>query len=68
MIIIISAGALRRDLDVLNKIPASPFLIPARLDDCKVPKRFAEIKYVDLFLDWETGLNHILKALGLVRQ
>ena len=36
----------------------------ARLDDCEIPyERLEDIQYVDLFPDWNRGLNQILQAM-----
>jgi len=40
------------------------FLIPIRLDDCTVPSRIQrETQYVDLFPDWGTGFERILRIM-----
>jgi TIR domain len=52
---------LKEALDVLDEYPESHvFLIPARLDDCRVSdSRLKQIQYVDLFPDWEKGFRKI---------
>ena len=37
----------------------------ARLDDCEIPAELKNIKYVDLFPDWEEGIRSILRAMGV---
>ena len=40
-------------------------IIPARLDNCEIPVILKGLHYVDLFPDWTTGLNQIMKAMGV---
>ena len=56
---------IRYALDCAQRIPLDQvFLIPARLDCCRVPERITrEVQYVDLFPHWETGLQRILSIL-----
>ena len=45
------------------------FLIPARLDDCRVPARIQrETHYVDLFPDWDSGFGRIVGIIEKQRQ
>ena len=55
----------RYALDCADRIPLDDvFLIPVRLDDCRVPARIQrETQYVDLFPDWDTGLGRILQII-----
>ncbi len=40
------------------------FLIPVRLDDCRVPARIRrETQYIDLFPDWKAGLERIVRIV-----
>jgi hypothetical protein len=40
------------------------FLLPVRLDDCPVPAEVAlEMQYVDLFPDWDSGVNRLVEAI-----
>ena len=40
------------------------FLVPLRLDDCVVPNRISkQIQYVDLFPDWETGVDRLIAVI-----
>ena len=57
---------IRYALDCANRLPIDDvFLIPARLDDCRVPARIQrETQYVDLFPDFESGVERILKTIG----
>ena len=42
----------------------SAFLIPVRLEPCRVPLRIAEtLQYVDVFPDWEAGVRKLVRAL-----
>ena len=39
------------------------FMIPARLDNCEMPYEILEeIQSVDLFPDWDSGINQIFKT------
>jgi hypothetical protein len=53
-------------LNFANNVPLDEvFLIPVRLDDCRVPTRIQrETQYVDLFPDWATGFARILRIIG----
>jgi hypothetical protein len=53
---------IRYALDCAGRVPLDDvFLIPTRLDECRVPARIQrETQYVDLFPDWEAGLRRIL--------
>ena len=55
----------RYALDVIDEFPESQiFVIPVRLDDCDIPyEKLKDIEYVDLFPDWNKGLQRILQAL-----
>ena len=37
----------------------------ARLDDREIPAELKNIKYVDLFPDWEEGIRSIVRAMGV---
>jgi hypothetical protein len=40
------------------------FLIPVRLDDCRIPARIRrETQYIDLFPDWKAGLERIVRII-----
>ncbi len=60
----------RQALDCARKIPLDDvFLIPARLDDCKIPVRIQrETQYVDLFPDWDAGIARILTIISKQRR
>lgn len=54
----------KRALEALDEVPESDiFLIPVRLDDCEIPDRLADYNRVDLFENYESGLNKIIKSL-----
>ncbi len=41
------------------------FFIPVRFEDCLVPARIAKkIQYVDLFPNWETGMERVLAIIA----
>lgn len=56
---------LRYALDCARRVPLDePFVIPVRLDDCRVPNQVANvIQYVDLFPDWERGMADLAAAM-----
>jgi hypothetical protein len=56
----------RQALECSRKIPLDDvFLIPVRLDDCKVPELIRrETQYIDLFPDWEAGLERISAVIA----
>ena len=56
---------IRYALDCASRIPLDDvFMIPVRLDDCCVPARIQrETQYVDLFPDWDAGLERILSII-----
>ncbi len=56
---------LRYALDCARRMPLeSVFLIPVRLDDCRIPARIEnEVQYVDLFPSWEDGFARVLRIL-----
>lgn len=56
---------LRFALECARRVPLDqPYLVPVRLEDCKVPSRIMqEFHYVDLFPDWEAGLGKLTKTL-----
>jgi hypothetical protein len=56
---------IRHALDCANRIPLDDvFLIPVRLDECRVPTRLQrEMQYVDLFPDWDAGFERVLRII-----
>jgi hypothetical protein len=56
---------IRYALDCARRLPLDDiFLIPVRLDDCRMPARIRrEIHYIDLFPDWRHGLDQLLVML-----
>jgi hypothetical protein len=54
-------------LDVLDEFQEGEiFAIPARLDDCEIPyERFRSIERVDLFPNWEEGVERLLRTFGM---
>jgi hypothetical protein len=60
----------RQALECARRIPLDDvFLIPARLDDCRVPVRIQrETQYVDLFPDWDAGLARIAGIIARQRE
>ena len=56
---------LRYALDCQRRIPLDDvFLIPVRLDECRVPARIQrETQYVDLFPDWQAGFARVERII-----
>jgi len=56
---------IRYALDCARRVPLDEtFLIPVRLDDCRVPARIRrEIQYIDLFPDWNRGVTRIVSVM-----
>ncbi len=56
---------LRHALECARRLPLDDvFIIPVRLDDCPVPARIQkETHYVDLFPDWDAGLNRVIRII-----
>ena len=56
---------IRYALDCTQRVPLDEiFLIPVRLDDCRVPVRIQrEIQYIDLFPDWGRGFRRLVAAM-----
>jgi cytochrome c2 len=53
---------LKKGLENYDRHPeGSIFLIPIRLDDCKVPERFKKIQWVDLFK--ADGMQDLINAI-----
>ena len=57
---------IRYALDCARRVPLDDvFLIPVRLDDCRVPPSIRrEIQYIDLFADWARGLRRIVTIIS----
>jgi hypothetical protein len=57
---------LKTALEVLDTFPEEKiYMIPLRLDDCEVrDTRLAELHYVDLFPDFETGMAKVLTTIA----
>lgn len=57
---------LREALDILEEYPTgSVFIIPARLDDCTpLDDGIRDLHWVNLFEDWEVGIDRILKTIA----
>jgi hypothetical protein len=56
---------IRYALDCARRLPLDDvFLIPVRLDDCRMPARIRrEIHYIDLFPDWRRGLDQLVAMM-----
>ncbi len=47
--------------------PEKVFAIPARVEECSPKHRvLTTIQWVDLFINWEDGVDNILKAMGIM--
>jgi hypothetical protein len=57
----------RKAIDTLDEFPEGEiFAIPIRLDDCEIPyERFSDIERVDLFPNWEEGIERLLRTFGI---
>lgn len=55
----------RLGLDTGRKLPVDEvFVIPVRLDDCRVPMRIQrETQYVDLFPDFDAGMGRVVAVM-----
>ncbi|MER5176509.1 MAG: hypothetical protein ABJB76_02925, partial [Candidatus Nitrosocosmicus sp.] len=51
-------------IDNYDQFPESDiYIIPVRLDNCDIPfEKLEEIQHVDLFPDWDNGLNQIFES------
>jgi hypothetical protein len=60
----------RYALDCARRLPIDDvFLIPVRLDDCRVPGRIQrETQYVDLFPGFDAGLERVVEAIEARRR
>ena len=60
----------RYAIECANRVPIDEvFLVPVRLDDCRVPVRIQrETQYVDLFPDFEAGLDRVVAAIETRRR
>jgi hypothetical protein len=56
---------LRFALECAERMPLDGiYLIPVRLDECRVPSRIAaSLQYVDLFPDWPSGVAALIAAM-----
>jgi CheY-like chemotaxis protein len=60
---------MRLALDVLKTIPDGHiYLLPVRLDNCRIPDPLGPIHYVDLFPNYEVGLRKVVSALEFQRE
>ena len=60
---------LRYALDCAARIPLDEvYFIPIRIEDCRVPGRVCrDLQYVDLFPDWDRGLQRVLDTMSAQR-
>jgi len=58
---------IRYALDIARRLPLEDtFIIPIRLNDCRVPARIArEYQYIDLFPDQDAGLARLIQSIDL---
>ena len=49
--------------EILEESSPGTVVIPARLDECKLPYNFEEYQNVDLFPEWYDGLKSLLKSI-----
>jgi hypothetical protein len=52
-------------LDVATRVPAEyAFFVPVRLDECEIPAQIVKrVHYVDLYPDWDRGIEILTRAL-----
>ena len=57
---------IRYALECARRVPLDEiFIVPVRLDDCRVPARIQkELQYIDLFPDWTNGLRRLFSVMG----
>ena len=57
----------RKAIDTLDEFPEGEvFAIPVRLDDCEIPyERFRSIERVDMFPDWDKGIQRLLRTFQI---
>ena len=58
---------LRKAIDALDEFPEGEiFAIPVRLNNCEVPyEKFRGIERVDLFPDWNEGVQRLLRTFEI---
>jgi hypothetical protein len=58
---------IRYALDCARQVPLDEiYIVPIRLDDCTVPRTIQhELQYIDLFPDWDVGMERLLTMLKL---
>ncbi|MGD0771222.1 MAG: toll/interleukin-1 receptor domain-containing protein [Candidatus Solibacter sp.] len=56
---------LRYALDCARQVPLDEiYIVPLRLDECPVPRTIQhELQYIDLFPDWDSGIERLLTML-----
>jgi hypothetical protein len=59
---------LKEALEVLDEFPKSKiYVIPVRINECAVnDEKLGELHIVDLFLNWQEGIERILRSAGIV--
>ena len=57
----------RKAIDTFDEFPEGEiFAIPIRIDECEIPyERFRSIQQVDLFPDWDKGLQKLLQTFQI---
>ena len=56
---------LKHALEILDEYPETAiFIIPVRLDDCNpTGKELQDLHWIDIFNDWDQGLEKIIKTI-----
>ena len=56
---------IRYALDCARRMPLDEiYIVPVRLDECTVPRSIQhELQYIDLFPDWDAGMDRLLTML-----
>ena len=60
---------LKEALEVVLEFPQKKrYIIPARLEDIRVDEKLSELHIIDLFHNWQQGIQRILKSIGVEQQ
>src|SRR5579872_2218172 len=61
---------IRYALDCARRVPLDEiFLVPIRLDDCRVPRSIQrETEYIDCFPDWTVGMRRLIAMMQVEKE
>lgn len=55
--------------NVMRRIsPRHTWLIPLRFSECEVPGTFKALQWIDMFPDWESGLDQLISVISAQEQ